>query len=292
MPGTIERPAVREARRASVWRILAAVVAILLVAYAGVLAYLVLNEREIVFRPVATLDARRPQAPFEQVSLTRTDGTREPVWIMRRADAAEAPWLIFLHGNDATIGARLNILHYERLRALGLNVLAPEYRGFAGTGGIPSERGVDDDARTAYDYARSTLGVPAERIIIFGWSLGSAVAVDLASRVPEAAVVLEGAPASLVDIGSMRYPYVPVRLLMRNPFESIVRVGHITAPMLFLHSPADAVVPIDEGRRLFAAVRSPKQFVEVAGGHVYAAERDPTFFSHVGAFLHAHGVLR
>ena len=135
------------------------------------------------------------------------------------------------------------------------------------------------DARAGYDFLRNELHVPADHVVIYGWSLGSAVAVDLASEVPSAAVILEGAPASLVDIGQMRYPLLPVRLLMRNPFDSIRRVDRIRAPMLFIHSPEDSVVPIGEGRRLFDAARADKTFVEVRGGHVSAAETDPiTFF--------------
>ena len=141
------------------------------------------------------------------------------------------------------------------------------------------------DGRSGYDYLVTTLRVPPSRIAIFGWSLGTAVAVDLASHVPCAAVMLEGAPASLVDIGRLRYPFIPIRLVMRNPFDSILKIGAIHAPLLFLHSPEDAVVPIAEGRRLFAAAHDPKEFVEVQGGHVNAAERDPRFFEYVRQFL-------
>jgi fermentation-respiration switch protein FrsA (DUF1100 family) len=166
--------------------------------------------------------------------------------------------------------------------------MAPEYRGFGGLDGVPSEPAVYADARAAYDHLRQTLGVPPERIAIYGWSLGAAVAVDLAAQVPEAAVILEGAPASLVAIGQSQYPLFPIRLLMRNPFHAVDKVDRIRAPMLFLHSPEDRVVPIGEGRRLFDAARTAKNFVEVRGGHVNAAEVDAdTFLASIGALLHA-----
>jgi hypothetical protein len=223
-------------------------------------------------------------------------GTVPRAWLMpaRAATAgaaAKAPWVIFLHGNDANISTRLNIVHYERLRAIGLNVMAPEYRGFGGVAGVPTEAGLAEDARHAYDYLRQERHVDAARIVIYGWSLGSAVAVTLASGVDEAAVILEGAPASVVAIGARRYPMFPIRLLIRNPFESIRRVGAIHAPLLFLHSPEDVVIPMSEGRRLFEAARPPKQFVEVTGGHVYASERDPSFFPAVESFLRAQHLL-
>ena len=130
-------------------------------------------------------------------------------------------WVLFLHGNASTVASRMNVKHYTRLRELGLNVLAPEYRGYNGLEGVPSEAGVAADARAAYDYLRDRMGVPAERVVIFGWSLGAAVAVGLASTVEARGVVLEGAPASIVDIGQARYPMFPVRWIIRNPFNAI-----------------------------------------------------------------------
>ena len=172
-------------------------------------------------------------------------------------------------------------------------MLAPEYRGFAGLPGRPSEESVTADARHAYEYLRKGLAVTPSRLVVFGWSLGSAVAVDLASETDAAAVILEGAPASLVAIGERRYPWVPIRRVMRNPFESILKVHRITAPMLFLHSPEDEIIPIDEGRRLFEAVRAPKRFIEVRGGHIRPAEVDEdTYFGAVTDFLAAHGLIR
>ena len=211
---------------------------------------------------------------------------------MRTATDSEArPWVLYLHGNASNVATRLNILHCERLRALGLNVLAAEYRGFGGMDGVPTEAGLDADARSAYAYLRQSLRADPRRIIIYGWSLGSAVAVDLASHVDKAAVVLEGAPASLVAIGARRYPYFPIRLLIRNPFESILKIDKIGAPVLFLHSPEDAIIPFEEGRKLFSAAPFPKQFVEVAGGHVYAVEKDPKFFTAIRVFLQAQRLL-
>ena len=280
------------ARRVTPARIAAALLAGALLAYAGIMVYLVSHETAIVFQADLPMGPLRPAAPFDIVEVPRPDGTTQIIWVMPNAtDVAARPWAIFLHGNGAPISSRLNILHYERLRQLGLNVIAPEYRGYAGTSGVPTEGGVEADGRAAYDYLRSRLNVPSDRIVAFGWSLGSAVAVDVASHVPLAALILEGAPSSLVDIGQIRYPYMPIRLLMRNPFDSIRKIGAVRAPKLFLHSPEDTIVPIDEGRKLFEAATQPKEFIEVNGGHVYAAEKDPSFFPAVAAFLKAQGLL-
>ena len=280
-------------------RLLAGLAIVTMIAYAGAMIWLVSQETSLIFEPDRPLGTLRPTLPFEEVFIDAESG-RQPAWIVRaqppQAPAAAAvtgtrPWVIYLHGNDANIATRLNILHYEKLARLGLNVLAPEYRGYAGLQGIPSEAGLARDARDAYEFLRRQLRADPRQIVIYGWSLGSAVAVNLASQVEEAAVILEGAPASIVDIGSRRYPYFPIRLLIRNPFESIARISRVGSPLLFLHSPEDAIIPIAEGRRLFDAALPPKEFVEVTGGHVYAIEKDPRFFPAVGAFLRTHGLL-
>ena len=169
-------------------RALTAVLLLAVMAYAGAMIWLVTNETRLVFEAQPALGDRRPAAPLEIAGHS---------WLMRTAAAPETrPWVVFLHGNASTIASRMNILHYEQLRALGLNVIAPEYRGYGGVDGVPSETGLADDASRAYQYLRGHEHVESRRIVIYGWSLGSAVAVTLASRVDEAAVILEGAPAS------------------------------------------------------------------------------------------------
>ena len=128
--------------------------------------------------------------------------------------------------------------------------------------------------------------MPPERIVIFGWSLGAAIAVDLASQVEARAVILEGAPDSIVEIGQQRYPLFPIRMIIRNPFNAIERIGRVRAPLLFLHSPEDVVVPFVHGRKLFDAAPSPKTFVEVRGGHIEASETDrDVFYGAIASFL-------
>ncbi|HEY2431255.1 MAG TPA: alpha/beta fold hydrolase [Vicinamibacterales bacterium] len=275
-------------------RAIAGVLTLVVVAYAATIGWLIANETRLVFRADAPFDARRPAQPYEQLEEPPAATGGRPTgraWLMPAVSPGAAVWVVYLHGNDSTLASRMNVLHYERLRALGVNVLAPEYRGFGGLAGTPTEPGLAEDAAHWYDYLRTRRHVDPQHIVIYGWSLGSAVAVTLASHVDAAAVVLEGAPASIVAIGQQRYPMFPVRLIIRNPFESILRVGAIHAPILFLHSPEDVVVPIGEARRLFAAAPQPKQFVEVAGGHIYASEKDPRFFPAVASFLHSRRLL-
>jgi fermentation-respiration switch protein FrsA (DUF1100 family) len=280
--------------RLTLRRVVAALFVVAVLVYLGAIAWLMANETRLVFKAVTTLGDRRPAMPYEEVVLP-LQSDRPPTaraWLLPAAGSApDGTWVIFLHGNDSNIGSRLNLLHCEQLRALGVSVMAPEYRGFGGLAGLPTEPGLAEDARSWYDYLRAQKRVAPSRIVIYGWSLGSAVAVTLASRVEEAAVILEGAPSSVVDIGAQHYPIFPIRYIIRNPFESILKIGAIRAPILFLHSPEDAVIPIAEGRRLFDAAPTPKDFVEVTGGHVYASEKDPHFFPAIQTFLRSQHLL-
>lgn len=261
--------------------------------YAAGVVWLMTQETELIFRTTVARADATPSFAFQQVDIPRTDGARQFAWRMDRDETnqggtADETWVLFLHGNASTVASRMNVKHYARLRELGLNVLAPEYRGYNGLEGVPSEASVGADARAAYDYLRREVGVPAERLVIFGWSLGAAVAVGLASTADAHGVVLEGAPASIVDIGQQRYPLFPIRLIIRNPFNAIEKIAGVRAPLLFLHSPEDDVVPVSEGRRLFDAAPSPKTFVEVKGGHIEASEIDrDVFYDAVRAFLQA-----
>jgi uncharacterized protein len=258
---------------------------LVLAAYAAAVVHLMMSETELIFRTAAARADTQPPFPYSRIDLPRTDGATQFGWRIS-ASAPSDTWVLFLHGNASTVASRMNVRHCARLRELGLNVFAPEYRGYNGLIGVPTEASVAADARAAYDYLRTVERVPADRLVIFGWSLGAAIAVDLASRVEARAVVLEGAPDSIVEIGQERYPLFPVRMIIRNPFNVIQRVGGIRAPLLFLHSPDDTVIPVKNGRRLFDAAPPPKTFVEVRGGHIEASEIDrDVFYGAIAKFL-------
>lgn len=282
------RPAARRVRQ-----VVLAIIALAIVAYCAAVARLMMQETELIFRTAAARADTQPTFPYAQIDLPRADGARQFAWRIERASAGtnghgDADWVLYLHGNASTVASRMNVKHYGRLRELGVNVLAPEYRGYNGLAGVPSESTVLADARAAYDYLRQIESVPPARLVIYGWSLGAAIAVTLASTVDARGVVLEGAPASIVDIGAARYPMFPVRWMIRNPFNAIEKVRAIRAPLLFLHSPEDTVVPFAEGRRLYDAATAPQTFVEVRGGHVESSEIDPdTFYGAVRSFMQA-----
>jgi pimeloyl-ACP methyl ester carboxylesterase len=268
-----------ERRKAPRWkprpiRLLLTLLGLVALIYIGVAAWLMRQETKLVIAAGSAPASGRPPFPYEAVQLQGTGGVSRPAWKMVPESPSTRRWILYLHGSATSLGSHANISRYAVVRAAGMRVLAPEYRGFGGVPGTATEATLQADARAAYEYLRTAEGVPAGDIVLYGWSLGSAVAVDLASRAPTGGVILEGAPASLVELMTRRYPFVPLRLVMRSTFDSIARIDSVGVPLLFLHSRDDQVIPLTEGRRLFEAAREPKTFVELAGGHNEAAGTD------------------
>ncbi|MCH9003231.1 MAG: alpha/beta hydrolase [Planctomycetes bacterium] len=141
------------------------------------------------------------------------------------------------------------------------------YRGYGRSTGTPGEDGLYADAEAAWRYLTETRGERPDRIVLFGRSLGGAVAIELARRHNPAALVVESTFTSLVDVGRHHYPLLPVSLIATHRFDSLSKIAGIACPKLFLHGTDDALIPIDLGRALYDAAQSPKRFLETPGGH-------------------------
>ncbi|HEV8455599.1 MAG TPA: alpha/beta hydrolase [Gemmatimonadales bacterium] len=269
------------------WTILAAAVLI----YAGILMLLRVYESRLIYFPGSerTLVAPPPSLglPIQRVEITTEDAVNLVAWIIP-AEPPSSLWLLVCHGNAGNLSEFDRPVHYAGLRELGLNLLAFDYRGYGESGGAPSEAGLYRDADAAYRYLTDQRGVPASRIVVFGHSLGSAVAVDLASRVPTAGLIVEGAFTSATDRGQELYPYIPVRWVAKSRFNSVDRISRATVPKLFLHAQGDEVIPLAHGRRLYQAAPPPKTFVELRGGHGDAFDVDSAnYFGSIQRFLAA-----
>lgn len=222
----------------------------------------------------------------ERIAFDSQDSVGLVGWVMRAPVHDSGYWLLICHGNAGNLSEFDRPVHYAGLRELGLNLLAFDYRGYGESRGAPSEQGLYRDADAAYRYLREQHGVPADRIVVFGHSLGSAVAIDLVNRSPAAGLIVEGALTSVVHRGQELYPYIPVRWIARSRFSSIDKVPGITVPKLFLHARRDEVIPLSHGRRLFEAARPPKTFVELDGGHGDAFDTDSArYFASIAGFL-------
>lgn len=199
---------------------------------------------------------------YQRLTLTTPDGLVLMAWAIPAAE--DAPWLIYFHGNGENVSRYLPLT--TRLHALGLNILTPDYRGYGESEGKPSEMGLYCDAQTSYQYLLSK-GVVAKNIILYGFSLGSGVAIHLAAESSIGALIVEAGFTSVPDVAKSYSRFIPAHL-MKNRFTSKEKLARVDAPLLFLHSPQDRAVPFAQGKALFALAPEPKEFVELSGSHI------------------------
>jgi hypothetical protein len=235
----------------------------LLVGYGAIVALAYFKQRSLMFFPdparTTPAGAGLPQA--EEVELATSDGERVIAWHV--APRGERPVVLYFHGNGGALAGRAQ--RFARLIADGNGLIALSYRGYGGSTGQPSEAGLLRDAEATYAFA--TARYPAERLVLYGESLGTGVAVALAAEQKIDKVILEAPFTSAVDAGAAAYPFLPVRLLMHDTFRSDERIGKVTAPVLVIHGGRDTVVPIAYGERLYALIKAPKKFVRLPEGH-------------------------
>lgn len=204
---------------------------------------------------------------FSDVTLETDDGERLTAYF--RPPEPGRALVVYFHGNAGSISQRA-----PRAAALadgGRGVLITSYRGYSGSTGSPTEEGLIADARAAYAFAREH--APAERIVLYGESLGTGVAVALAAEAEIGAVVLDAPFTSAADVARTRYPFVPIGLLMHDQFDSAARIRAVEEPVLLMHGTADPVTPFDQGRALYEVASEPKRFVAFDGeGHTRLLE--------------------
>lgn len=200
---------------------------------------------------------------YEEIRLSTEDGESLQAWWIPRSDARGT--VLFFHGNAGNITTRLETI--RTLHRLGLNTFIIDYRGYGASSGRPTEKGLYRDAESAWRYLIGERGVPPAEIVLYGRSLGAAVAIWLAERVPEGALIAESGFTSVPEIGAYHYPYLPVRMLSRMQFDSLARIGNCRSPVLVIHSREDEIIPFSHGERLFEAAAEPKRFVELSGTH-------------------------
>lgn len=262
-------------RRFLRWSLVGAAVAMVL-AYLTAIGWMMANEMQLVFVPNRKVYPLAHDVAARIERLPRVDGTGRVVgllWVMRQPARPAAPWVLYLHGNGANVSTPENVERYEQLRRLGMQVLAVEYPGYGTLPGTPSEAALGRAARDGWTWLGEQ-DVPASAVAVYGWSLGSGVATSLASTVNERAVILEGAFTGIDDRASELYPWLPIRLMVRNRFASRDRIAGLGSPLLLLHATDDTVVPISHGRALLAAAPPPRRLVELSGGHVHLNRQD------------------
>ena len=233
------------------------------VGYLGGLAVLYFKQRSMLF-PIPPVGRTAPEAAgfpeAEEHVLTTADGEKVIVWHVPAKPGH--PVVLYFHGNGDFLAGFFG--RFRNLISDGTGIVALSYRGYAGSSGQPSEQGLLQDAAAAYAFTTARYG--ADRIVVWGFSLGTGVATAVAAEHPIAKLILEAPYTSTVELAGSLLRVVPVGLLMLDQFHSDQRIKRITVPLLIMHGTNDPAVPISFGERLFALANEPKQFVPFPGG--------------------------
>lgn len=204
--------------------------------------------------------------PPQDIALTAADGVALHAWFFKAAKGSprsDMAWLFF-HGNGGNLSMRGPML--ETLKSLGLNLLALDYRGYGKSAGKPSESGTYLDAEAAFEWLRAQ-GFEAAKILVHGESLGGGVASYLASVRPVGGLVIQSSFTGMPDLGSEKYPFLPVRLVGAIQYPTRRRLPKVKAPVLIMHSRTDQIIPFHHGEANFASANEPKLFWELRAGH-------------------------
>lgn len=248
------------------WRqALISLIRALAIALAVFTLWIVACQSSLIYFPSRELDATPTDVglEYENVSFAAADGIELHGWLVAAEDQRGAALLC--HGNGGNISHRLDLI--EMLTRVGLAVLAFDYRGYGLSQGSPDEEGTYLDVEAAWDQLVRTRRTPAERVVVYGRSLGGAICSRVAADHTPGALVLDSAFTSIRDAGAEIYPFLPVRLLSRYDYPTVDHVRRARCPVLVIHSRADELIPFHHGQQLFAAASEPKRFVEVEGGH-------------------------
>lgn len=252
----------RVAKRVVTGTLLAA--AVVALAALALLGLAVSRQESLVYFPDRTIRSTPADLgmAFEDVRLVAGDGVALSAWWIPSPRSRGA--LIFAHGNAGNMGDRVDKLRL--FLGLGLSVMAFDYRGYGASEGSPSEEGTARDMDAAVAHVRETRGVPLERTIFYGESLGGAVAIAAAAKQSPGALVVESTFTSVRDLARRHYPLVPGRLV-RIGYDSRSRIATLACPKLILHGPRDSIVPFAMGEELFRAASEPKRFATLPGDH-------------------------
>ena len=224
---------------------------------------------------------------FEDVYFTTRDGLKLNGWFIPSGNSETT--LIFFHGNAGNISHRLGSIAI--FNKVGLNIFIFDYRGYGKSNGHVSEEGTYLDARAAYDYIIGRKDVNRDKILLYGESLGGAIAYELAATAKVAAVITLGAFSSIADMGKAIYPFLPVRLIVRTEYDTVSKAARVKIPKLIIHSVNDEIVPFEQGQNVFSQACEPKEFYEMHGGHndaIFTCEDE--FCERLTGFLSKYGL--
>ena len=224
--------------------------------------------------------AEREPAEIEKVKITTKDKINLIGWFYNR-NLEEFKTILFFHGNAGSLENRTYKLNH--FKNLNLNFLIIAWRGFSGNKGKPNEMGLYEDAKSAIKWLKAK-GVKEKNIILYGESLGTGVAVEVAQNKNYAGVILESPFTSMVNMGKKYYPFFPVSLLLKDKFESYKKINNIFVPVLIMHGKVDKIVPYDMGKKMYELANEPKFFYSQEYGD-HMIEYDEKLLSALKKFI-------
>ena len=242
---------------------------LLLLGFAVILAAMMRwFEHSQVYHPSRSVDATGAELgrPFEDVYFRSDDGLKLNGWFYPAEAGSPRTSLVVLicHGNAGNISHRLEMT--QALLTSGVNVFLFDYRGYGRSEGYPSEEGTYRDGEAACHWLRNK-GFADRNIILFGESLGGAIAAELATRISCAGLILESTFTCIADMGADLFPWLPVRWLNHISYDTIGKLPTIKAPVMVMHSRGDRLIRFHHSQRNFSAANDPKMFCELVGDH-------------------------
>jgi len=235
------------------------------VAYCLVLLVLLFLENMLVY-PAPRYPEGDWQATWlehEDVSFNSADGTKLHGWYVEHPQPKAV--VLYCHGNGTHVAYIAEFLA-EMRDEFQVSIFAFDYRGYGRSEGKPAEKGILEDADAAQEWLAKRAGIETKDVVLMGRSLGGGIALHLAAENGARGVILQNTFTSLHDAAASNYPWVPVRLLMRNRYDSLSRISRYSGPLFISHGTADRIIPFAHGQKLFAAATGPKEFFEIAGG--------------------------
>ena len=257
------------------WRIVSAI--LFIVFFLNAYFYIIFPS--MVFYPLEKIEVTPKDwlLDYEAVSLELEDKTKISGWYLPHPQAKKT--VLFFHGNGGNISHRGDSIYI--FHKLKLNVLIIDYAGYGASEGSASEKSLYQSADAAWDYLTSVKNIASEKIIIFGRSLGGAVAVNLAAKVKAGGIILESTFSSVRDVADLFLPVVSKVLYYRYSFDSLKKAHKLTSPVLYIHSPSDEIIPYQLGLKLYDGIVTDKTFLQINGGH------NDGFMQSIGPYMQA-----
>ena len=230
-------------------------ISLIILVYLFVIIFLFFYQRSLLYHPNENnYSGNNLSVEIQKVKIKTSDNLELLGWFHEK-DLEKFKTIIFFHGNAGTLENRIYKLN--RLKDLDVNFLIIAWRGFSGNQGQPTENNLYEDGRSTVRWIKN-YGVKDENIVLYGESLGTGIATEIAQNNNFAGVILETPFTSMVDAAKKFYPYIPVKLLLRDKYENIKKIKNIKSPILVMHGEADQIVPFEMGQKIFQEANNPK----------------------------------